>query len=361
MCNELFRVNMKFLDAILATNSETNDTAILYKKPEFDIDGRVVYTSKDKTHEMSAGDFELIYTKLEYPQEYIEKYIHYFNQTGEFARRTARINDEINRIKNINKHINANVVSHLKFGKHSKEHLIKNAKSLNKDGVSTFLYAIYDFKGLAFESLINKMNSILETDINSINHKNKGKDKFVIFTSREIISTHDNSIDIVNNRDRINYERNQEFYRKICVYFALCKIVQNNNMYIKQLTLFNRMNEKDPFNLNRELFCMNDRIEGKVKSIDSCEKYSEGYFFRDYNVHAVSRKNQETGMYKSLGYMLTKSVDKDGGEWNVYPENNNTMEYNISKENRKTFVKYTEMFKEAGLFSPEDMFESMLQ
>jgi hypothetical protein len=282
---------------------------------DYTISDEIIYVSKDKLSCIKFGDFNLLYKTTEFSKKYVYNCCKKYKKRKYLLKRTTKINNEINRIINIEHIIQTEIIHNLNFNKKTKESHYMNCKNKivgnNRYTKSLFLYELHNINENTKLKIINYINRTLNISI-------------------------DLSICL----------------EKLFIYFTICKILKNIELYKNYLSHCIYTISKDIFNLNTK-YCMfndvlNDRIREKDDSLDT--NYSKYYIFKDYNTYAIDNLNQCV----CIGYTLAFS--KTRNKWNVFPTNNDNIQYYISRENIEYMLNFIKAYDDEGI----DLFENRL-
>lgn len=277
----------------------------------YDITNKIVYETKDKLYSIHVGEFHLQYNIKTINKNYIKNFRKKCKKKNYLIKRTKKLEDEITRVNNIETKIKLDVINNLNFTKTSRYSHYKNCKNkLIGSNVYTkplFLYELHE----------DYNNS--ETKVKIINYIN-------------------NIINIVLDID-IDFE-------ELFIYFTICKIIKNIELYKNYLLSCIDNIHKNIFNLNTNYCMINDVLHDRI-----CENgnnrfdeiYSEYYIFRDYNTYAIDNKNK----CMCLGYVL--ALSKSDNKWNVFPENNDDLQYYISNKNIDDMIKFIKEHENEGI------------
>jgi hypothetical protein len=305
--------NQFIINLILAEYIVINNQLFKYNSNK-DI---ISYESKDKSIIIELHDFKIItnHNNLQITQKYIYNCLKKYRKRNYLNKRILKINNEIDRIKIIENKIKNEIINNLNFEKSRKDSHIQNCENKlndkNKFSKSLFLYNIHKLSNNTIFKLIEhinkKLNIKLEIDINKLLSNNlttKNKDIEMLF-----------------------------------IYFSLCKILKNIELYYNYLNACIENISKNLFALNLKHFIINDILKDRIIEIKNESHYKLQYKFRDYNVYAIDNKNK----CKCLGYILALD-DK----WNIFPIHNDKEEYKLRDINN--FIDYIKIIEDEGIY-----------
>jgi hypothetical protein len=281
LLNQQFKLNIFLRNPIYIIN--------LFFYRNYDINNEIVYETKDKLNRITFGDFGLLYKTKELNTKYINKCCKKYKKRQYLLKRTKKINDEIVRVNNIETKIKTEIINNLNFTKPQRESHYRNCENKilgnNTYTKPLFLYQLHDIDDNAKTKMMDDINLKLNINI---------------------------SLDIC--------------LEKLFIYFTICKILNNIELYKNYLSCCIDTINKNIFNLNKKYFIFNDVLEDRIceKDPDLDKTFSEYYIFKDYNTYAIDNKNK----CMCLGYILAFS--KEENKWNVFPKNNDNAQYHIS-------------------------------
>jgi len=303
--NQPLTINFLLNDPIFVNNQ------FFYRN--YNITNEIVYETKDKLTRITFGEFELLCKITELNTKYINNCCKKYKKRKYLLKRTNKINNEMIRIKNIEAKIKTEIINNLNFSKKTKESHYMNCKNKmlgkNNYSKSLFLYDLHDISIYTKTKIINYINNKLNVSI---------------------------SVDIC--------------LEKLFIYFTICKILKNIELYKNYLLCcIDNINE-NIFNLNKKYCMFNDVLEDRI-----CEKhnypeskFSEYYIFKDYNTYAIDNKNK----CMCLGYVLAFSIQCN--KWNVFPKNNDNLQHYISNDNIDNMIKTIEAYEIEGIYLIEN-------
>jgi hypothetical protein len=181
--------------------------------------------------------------------------------------------------------------------------------------------------------------------------KNKILGKNVYKKSLFLYDLHDISIDTKTKLiDYINLKLNINISVDICleklfIYFTICKILKNIELYKNYLSCCIDTINKNTFNLNKKYCMFNDVLEDRIceKDNELDSKFSKYYIFKDYDTYAIDNKNK----CMCLGYVLAFS--NQGNKWNVFPKNNDNIQHYISSDNIDNMINTIKSYEKEGI------------
>ena len=212
------------------------------------------------------------------------------------------------RIKNIETKIKTEIINNLNFSKKTKESHYMNCKNkmLGKNSYSKclFLYELHNISNDTKTKIINYINVKLNITI---------------------------IVDIC--------------LEKLFIYFTICKILKNIELYKNYLSCCIDTINKNTFNLNKKYCMFNDVLEDRIceKDNEFDNKFSEYYIFKDYDTYAIDNKNK----CMCLGYVLAFS--NQGNKWNVFPKNNDNCQHYISSNNIDNMINTIKAYEKEGI------------
>jgi hypothetical protein len=251
-----------------------------------------VYETKDKLNRITFGDFELLCKTKELNKKYINNCKKKYKKRKYLLKRNNKINDEMLRINNIENKIKTEIINNLNFEKSQRNSHYRNCENKilgnNVYNKPLFLYDLHDITDNTKTKIISYINFKLKINI---------------------------CLDIC--------------LEKLFIFFTICKILKNIELYKNYLSCCIETINKNTFNLNKKYCMFNDVLEDRICERDNVidKHFSQYYIFKDCNTYAIDNKNKCI----CLGYVLAFS-NKDN-KWNVFPKNNDNFSDNISSEN----------------------------
>ena len=299
--NQSLTINLLLHDPIFINNQCFNRN--------YNITNEIVYETKDKLCCITFGNLKLLCEEQRLDAKYINNCCKKYKKRNYLLKRTNKINDEMIRIQNIENKIKTEIINNLNLSKKQKKSHYMNCKNklLDKNSYSTslFLYDLHDI---------------------SIDTKTK-------------------LINYINNKLNINISVNI-CLEHLFIYFTVCKILKNIEMYKNYLSCCIDNINKNTFNLNKKFCMFNDVLEDRICEKDDTnpdDVFSKYYIFKDYDTYAIDNKNK----CMCLGYVLAFS--KEGNKWNVFPKNNDTFQYHISRDHIDNLINTIKMYEKEGI------------
>ena len=274
----------------------------------YNITNEIVYETKDKLSRITFGEFELLCKITELNTKYINNCCKKYKKRKYLIKRTNKINNEMIRIKNIEAKIKTEIINNLNFSKKTKESHYMNCKNKmlgkNNYSKSLFLYDLHDISIYTKTKIINYINNKLNVSI---------------------------SVDIC--------------LEELFIYFTICKILKNIELYKNYLSCCIDNINKNLFNLNKKYCMFNDVLEDRIceKDNELDSKFSEYYIFKDYDTYAIDNKNK----CMCLGYVL--ALSKKDNKWNVFPKNNDNSQHYISSDNIDNMLNIIKAYEREGI------------
>ena len=296
LCNQPLQFNCLLNDTILVNNQ------VFYRNNY--IINEIIYETEDKLSSIKMGDFELLCNTKELDKTYISNCCKRYKRTNMLVKRTKQIQDELSRVNTIETKIRTEIIHNLNFKKPRCKSHYRNCKH---------------------KMLCNKNITLFLYDLHKINDETKTK----------IINYIQDNINIVLD---LNVELEQLF-----IYFSICKILKNITLYQNYLSCCITTINKNIFNLNKKYCMFNDILKGRICDKYTDEIFSEYYIFRDYDTYAIDNKNK----CMCLGYVLAFS--KSDNKWNVFPRNNDDVQYHILSENIDYMINCINSHESAGI------------
>jgi hypothetical protein len=285
-----------------------NDPIFVYNQffyRNYNISNEIVYETKDKINRITFGDFELFGKTKELNTKYIYNCCKRYKKRKYLLKRTNKINDEMIRIQNIETKIKTEIINNLNFDKSQGDSHYRNCenKILGKNVYKKplFLYQLHDINDKTKTKIINCINLKLNINI--------GQDICL---------------------------------EKLFIYFTICKILKNIELYKNYLSCCIDTIHKNIFNLNKK--CMfNDILEDRIceKDDELNSKFSEYYIFKD-DTYAIDNKHK----CMCLGYVLAFS---NQGKWNVFPKNNDNHQHYMSSDNIDNMITIIKAYEKEGI------------
>jgi len=298
--NQPLTINFLLNDPIFVNNQ------FFYRN--YNITNEIVYETKDKLSRITFGEFELLCKITELNTKYINNCCKKYKKRKYLIKRTNKINNEMIRIKNIEAKIKTEIINNLNFSKKTRESHYINCKNKmlgkNNYSKSLFLYDLHDISIDTKTKIINYINIKLNVSI---------------------------SVDIC--------------LEKLFIYFTICKILKNIELYKNYLSCCIDTINKNLFNLNKKYCMFNDVLEDRIceKDNELDSKFSKYYIFKDYDTYAIDNKNK----CMCLGYVLAFS--NQGNKWNVFPKNNDNFQHYISSDNIDNMINTIKSYEKEGI------------
>jgi hypothetical protein len=298
--NQSLTIDFLLNDHIFVNNQ------IFYRN--YKIINELVYETEDTLNRITFGNFELLYKTTELNTKYINNCCKKYKKRKYLLKRTNKINEEMIRVQNIENKIATEIISYLNFSKKTKDSHYMNCKNKilgkNKYSKSLFLYDLHDISIDTKTKIINYINNKLNVSI---------------------------SVNIC--------------LEKLFIYFTICKILKNIELYKNYLSCCIDNINKNLFNLNKKYCMFNDVLEDRIceKDIELDSKFSEYYIFKDYDTYAIDNKNK----CMCLGYVL--ALSKEDNKWNVFPKNNDNSQHYISNANIDNMLNIIKVYEREGI------------
>jgi hypothetical protein len=291
------------------SNDNANNESIIYKCKKI----------PEVTLELDLKNTLLIYN--EYKINELSKQIYLKNQNeiypNEFSDRMLKLNNEMDRILNLKNFI-LDLVQNKKNIDFKTKHIPEN---LNIDKynneINSFILSRTHIKQMKNSTIINLFNYVekklrIKLNINHtlLNDKIKLKDK-----------------------KRVNYLERET--TDLFIYYLFTLLIKNIDEYVDYLNICINTIKMENFYLCKNTFIFNDSISGIIESLEPNDKFSERYYFKDYNIYGMNYYNKK---FTSVnGYLLCKS--KKDNKWNVFPGFINKFETEKNKNPQSINIK----------------------
>jgi adenylate kinase family enzyme len=278
----------------------------------YNIINEIVYETKDKTSCVTLGDFKLFCPTKELNPKYIANCRKKYKKRNYLLKRTDKINNEIERVNNIENKIKTEIIDNLNFTKSQRKSHYRNCKNkiLGKKSYSKplFLYQLHE------HDINDTTKTKLITDIN------------------------------INLNLKVQIDKNV-CLEKLFIYFTICKILKNIELYKNYLSCSIENINKNIFYLNKKYCMFNDVLEDRIceKEDDLDKFFSEYYIFKDFNTYAIDNKNK----CRCLGYVL--ALSNEDNKWNVFPKNNDNSQHYISSDNIDNMLNIIKTYEKEGI------------
>jgi hypothetical protein len=252
----------------------------------------IVYETNDSLNRLTFGPLKMLFNTREINKKYINNCKKKYKKRKYFLKRTNKINDEMLRIKNIETKIKKEIINNLNFKKSQKDSHYRNCENKiignNSYKKPLFLYELHDISDTIKTKIINYINIKLNINL---------------------------CLDVC--------------LEQLFIFFTICKILKNIELYKNYLSCCIETINKDAFNLNKKYCMFNDVLEDRICETDTDlnKHFSEYYIFKDCNTYAIDNKNKCV----CVGYVLAFSNKEN--KWNVFPKNNDNFLDYIPSEN----------------------------
>lgn len=329
-CRNLMPLSIPIIFNILFSNPILMNNKFFYINKE--ITDKILYERKNiglcsnnELRSIAFDNFSISTQIIEYDEEYKNKCREEYKNNNKVNERILILENEIIKTSNICERIINVIVPNLNFkGTHFSN--VKNKlKPSDKYKKPIYcwvgIFASHDSYNISKHKIIKKMSKILKQQI--------------LYNINEI---------------------------KFFIYFTICKILTNFELYKKYLMICIENIKNDCFNLHDDFAFNNiliDKIVWKKKDehediepkyndlIGPTSYYDEFYIFKDFNICAIDKFNHT----KCVEHCL--ALDNMKKKWNIFPRNNENKNYHISTEQIQNMINTIKLFEDEGI----DLFE----